>query len=365
MYPFSGAPFHGPGGSRVCSMSVPSEMAMRPSLHHSFPLCLSLILALAPISAAAQAEAFTFEVIDLPRGGEDDPRPPIPVAVWTPSPPEADEEGESDGAGERLPLFLFSHGYGGSGGSYTYLTERIAAAGWIVVAPDHSDAVSVMRLREDDEIGNVLQLIRTVKALVTEEFDFEEHRYRIDEATAVLDGILAHERFGARIDPTRIAVGGHSFGGYTTLGMAGAIPGRADPRVDGVVLLSPGLFMYEADDFARVEVPTLYMLGENELADERGPWTKLDLSRVAYDSFPKPKHLLVLEDGRHLSFNDRSRTALSRRKRQADADLDAIARVVLAFLEESARGQRDTGADDTAAVARETGRFLDFAPREE
>ncbi|MFG0319041.1 MAG: alpha/beta hydrolase family protein [Planctomycetota bacterium JB042] len=311
-----------------------------------------------PVAGAGEtAPTFVHEVIEVPRSrsGDEVERPPIAVGVWAP-PFVAEEESPV----ERLPLFFFSHGYGGSGGSYTYLTERLAAAGWIVVAPDHDDPVSVVRLREEDETDRTLELLRSVRDLIREEFDFDRHRGRLDETEAVLDAILADERYGPRIDPDRIAAGGHSFGGYTTLGLAGAIEGRRDDRIGAVALLSPGLWMFDADDFARVEVPTLYLLGENELADERRPGTKLDLSRTAYAAFPEPKLLYALEDGRHLSFNDRSRTAFGRRKRRAEAELDAIGRLVLAFLEEHVGGR---GQPDAARTARETGRFLELAPK--
>ncbi len=361
MYRFSSDRFHGGGGSRVRTagpVPVSRELNMR-----LLPFCafLASVVPSAPLAGAAPAglaaPKFVHEVIEVPRtrAGDEAERPPIAVGVW--APPVA---AEGPSPVERLPLFLFSHGYGGSGGSYTYLTEHLAAAGWIVVAPDHDDPVSVVRLREEDETDRAFELLRSVRDLIREEFDFERYRYRLDETEAVLDAVLAHERYGPRIDPDRIVAGGHSFGGYTTLGLAGAVEGRLDDRLGAVVLLSPGLWMFDADDFARVAVPTLYLLGENELADERRPGTKLDLSRTAYAAFPEPKFLYALEGGRHLSFSDRSRTAFGRRKRQAEAELDAIERLVLAFLEETVGGR---GQADAARTARETGRFLELVPK--
>ncbi len=37
------------------------------------------------------------------------------------------------------PFLLYSHGFGGGGIAAVFLTEQLAARGWIVAAPDHQD----------------------------------------------------------------------------------------------------------------------------------------------------------------------------------------------------------------------------------
>ena len=301
---------------------------------------------------SATGEAADFEVIDVAgvaREGEG--AAPIPVALFLPA--SLDPE---DGP---YPLFLFSHGFGGSGGSYRYLTDRLADAGWIVAAPDHADTVSVHRLREGEKTVGGLRLAIEAKRLIDGEFDFDAHAYRLDETDSVLSALVEHERLGPLIDRDRIAMGGHSFGGYTTLGVAGAVEGRQNSaRAKAVVLLSPGLWMFTDDDFARVDVPVLYMLGERELHIGRGDGTKHDLARRAIDALDASETLslaLSLDGGQHLSFSDRAKKMIGKRRREkADADLSAIAEVVAAFLEEHVGGNE---AGSAAKSAERSGRF--------
>ena len=56
-----------------------------------------------------------------------------------------------------------------------------------------------------------------------------------------LDQMLLSDQFGKFINEDKIAVGGHSLGGYTALGLCGTIPERHDKRVGALLLFSTGL----------------------------------------------------------------------------------------------------------------------------
>jgi predicted dienelactone hydrolase len=166
-------------------------------------------------------------------------------------------------------------------------------------------------------------------------FDFEKYSYRIDEALHALNGMLAHETYEPLIDRRLIAAGGHSFGGYTTLALAGAIEGRKDDRVKAVLMLSPGLFMFDKDDFARVAVPTMYMLGEQEQDQPRQGGTKLDLGHRAFALMAPPRYFLLIAGAEHSSFADPMRRRLGGRRSGAEESQRRalIQRYSIAFLE--------------------------------
>ena len=54
-------------------------------------------------------------------------------------------------AKKQWPLILFSHGLDGCGAQSKFLTEALAAHGYIVAAPDHADATCGRRAKADEE----------------------------------------------------------------------------------------------------------------------------------------------------------------------------------------------------------------------
>lgn len=102
-------------------------------------------------------------------------------------------------------LALLSHGTGGSELGHAWLAERLAAAGWIVLAIRHAGD------NHEDRSG-------VARA------DYLSERPR--QLSRALDGLLAHPDWAARVDPRRIVAIGHSAGGHTVLALAGGRPDR-------------------------------------------------------------------------------------------------------------------------------------------
>jgi predicted dienelactone hydrolase len=102
---------------------------------------------------------------------------------------------------KALPLILLSHGTGGSAMQMAWLGTALARAGFIAVAVDHPG-----------NNGN--------SPLTPEGFALWWER--ATDLSQVLDGMLADDEFGKRIDQARIAAAGFSIGGYTVLELAGA-----------------------------------------------------------------------------------------------------------------------------------------------
>ncbi|MEZ4402561.1 MAG: alpha/beta hydrolase [Kofleriaceae bacterium] len=165
-------------------------------------------------------------------------------------------------AGPRLPVVMMSHGWGGKKEHAAYLAERLAAAGYLVAAVDHgvdSQATAFLRPRD-------------LSALLD----------------ALADPAKVPAGVAARADLERVAVYGHSFGGFTALAVGGAAFGpnpqwdahcatgepaldcpappagamptleMGDPRVDLVMAAAPaGYFIFGDAGLGKVAVPSL------------------------------------------------------------------------------------------------------------
>lgn len=206
-------------------------------------------------------------------------------------------------AGDALPVIIFSHGNGQSFHAYGPLADYWAAQGFAVIQPTHLDS-RMLGLAQDDP--------RRPKFW----------RFREQDLAAVLDGLDRIENeammIRARLDHSRIAVAGHSWGGQTASTLLGAthpdpdsgsVVNGKDNRVKaGVLLATPGRgdaltehaartypFMYP--DFSTMTAPTLIIVGDRDvgrLSTRGAEWW-----RDAYDLSPSPKALFTAFGGEH------------------------------------------------------------------
>lgn len=102
----------------------------------------------------------------------------------------------------RAPLVLLSHGTGGSAVGMTWLAEALAKAGFVVVGADHHGNTGADQYRAEG---------------------FLCWWERMLDLSVLLDDLLSSSFLACRIDEDRIAAAGFSLGGYTVLGLLGAI----------------------------------------------------------------------------------------------------------------------------------------------
>jgi predicted dienelactone hydrolase len=221
-----------------------------------------------------------------------------------------------------FPVIVFSHGYGGSNKNYVGLTEYWAGHGYVCIKPSHADAGKLRDLvreqmqerREARREGR--QPDRTLGEAVWDSQSVADWRDRVRDVTFILDSFhLLEERYpelDGRLDRSRIAVAGHSYGAFVAMLIAGVEPVRdgkpiqlADPRVKAIVAMSPqgvsatrGL---TAESFRNVKIPAMFMTGSEDrgaLASETPEWR-----RTAFDSAPADdKYFVLIHGANHFSF---------------------------------------------------------------
>ena len=198
------------------------------------------------------------------------------------------------------PMVVFSHGFGGERRQTTHLCTHLASHGYVVASMDHvgntsSDMMTqMMAAQAGGEMPNPLETVR----------DFAHDRPL--DASFVIDRMLAGDA-GVRIDPERIGMTGHSFGGWTTLQTSGR-----DPRIRAALPLAPAggraavatsedgsdFFERELDLGWEREVPTLFLVADNDSI------LPLAGMRELIERTPEPKRALVLRNSDHFHFCD-------------------------------------------------------------
>ncbi|MFD0782641.1 alpha/beta hydrolase family protein [Micromonospora azadirachtae] len=207
-------------------------------------------------------------------------------------------------SGRELPVIVFSHGFGQSATSYAPLVDFWASHGFVVIQPTHLDSRK-LSLPSDDPRTPLIWRIRVA--------DLRRALDRLDRLESAVPGLAG------RLDRTRIAVAGHSWGAQTASMLLGARvldadgnPGEdlSDPRIKAGVLLavtgrggtdlSPFAaehFPFMSPSFAEMTAPALVVAGDHDDSplSVRGP----DWFTDAYQLSPGSKSLLTLHGAEH------------------------------------------------------------------
>ncbi len=102
---------------------------------------------------------------------------------------------------KKHPLVVLSHGSGGNAANLSWLSKKLAQAGYVVIAPNHQGSTSGDSRPET-----------TIPATWE----------RKQDITALLDAVSKSAALGAIVDIQDVTAVGFSLGGHTVLGLVGA-----------------------------------------------------------------------------------------------------------------------------------------------
>jgi predicted dienelactone hydrolase len=214
--------------------------------------------------------------------------------------------------GEKLPLIVFSHGFGADRTAFSTISQHVAAQGYVIVHPSHSDGFGRSAAKQAGAKGVGALRGGGLAGLMNDPAKVED---RVGDVTFIMDAI---EQLGekvpalkGRIDPTRIGVGGHSFGAYTAMltgGVTADIGGVkarsfADPRVKCILPISAqgtGQQGLTEASWSALKLPMMTMTGSRDQgAGGQGPDWKKEPFKF---SPPGDKYLVFIEGANHVSF---------------------------------------------------------------
>jgi predicted dienelactone hydrolase len=206
------------------------------------------------------------------------------VSVWS----------EATAEGTTQPVIIFSHGFHGCATQSRFLMEAFASAGYLVFAPNHRDATC------DHSGGSWFDRAKP-SFRSPEEWNDTTFRDRADDIRRLIDAIRADRQLGRRADWAHFGLVGHSLGGYTVLGLAGAWPSWRLIGVRAVLALSPysqPFIVHKTLD--GLSAPVMYQGGTLDF----GVTPALDKSFGAYDESPAPKYFVEFRGAGHLAWTN-------------------------------------------------------------
>jgi len=190
------------------------------------------------------------------------------------------------------PLIIFSHHSGGHRRAASFLCTHLSSHGYVVAALDHSEVVAAELARPEGETSG--QRAARWEAVIAS---------RVPDTVFLLNQLLcsAAWKSEAKLDPQRVAIVGHSFGGWTALAVT-----EAERRIRAVVALAPGGSSQPRPGILPVklnfawgrDVPTLYLVAENDVA--------LPLAGMyeIFERTPATKQMIILRRADHMHFMD-------------------------------------------------------------
>jgi predicted dienelactone hydrolase len=193
-------------------------------------------------------------------------------------------------AAGAFPLVLFSHGNNGIRIQSFFFAAHLASHGYIVATPDHHGNTFV---------DGLLGIVDPASA-VNRPLDMS---FLIDEFLGF--NTTPGNFFESAIDPARIGLSGHSFGGYTTFALAGGTFGLGtftDARVKAILPQAPSALAFPDAFFATITIPTLILGGS---IDETTPFAS-DQQRP-FDNLAAGAPVVALAqlaDAGHFTFSD-------------------------------------------------------------
>jgi predicted dienelactone hydrolase len=172
--------------------------------------------------------------------------------------------------------------------------KALAKAGYLVVAPNHQDALSRSNFLTRPEIG----------FLKSEEWTENTYKSRRDDILNLLAALKSEPNWNDRLDWGKLALVGHSLGGYTALGLGGAWPGWKIPEVKAVLALSPYCkpFTFQ-NTLSHLNLPVMYQGGTRD----NGITPTLEGPEGAFAKTSSPVYFVDFDGFTHFSWTGLNR----------------------------------------------------------
>lgn len=227
-------------------------------------------------------------------------------------------EGPTPSAHGPFPLVMFSTGFGSDYFLHIFIGTRLASHGYVVAVTDHYSDGQWPWLPLDDFMTVMVNRPRDVSFVITELLD---------------KNMTQGELLFQTLDPKRLAMSGHSIGGYAAYTLAGGddlscdalwpvlsfqenlpyppntcVPTPPDPRIDLIIPLDGASQLLRYRELARISVPSLIM-GQTVENEESTPAPGLpdlrDLVARPHAAIGRPDSYRVDVDGsNHYSFTN-------------------------------------------------------------
>jgi len=237
-----------------------------------------------------------------------------------------------DGSGP-FPVVIFSHGLGGSRDGYEYLGRHWAGCSYVSVHIQHPGS--------DDSVWKDVPVAERAKALQRGAGNIANALNRPPDGQFAIDQM---EKLNAdeasplkgRLDLKAVGFAGHSFGGYTTLALAGetfitplGTKRYDEPRIRAAIQMSaPAPVNRKELDraFGAITIPVMHMTGTKDFLEILPQTTAAD-RRIPFDHMGSSETCLVnFNGGDHFIFSGRERMAATQEKLAQDAVFQRLIR---------------------------------------
>ncbi|HIA51640.1 MAG TPA: hypothetical protein EYN91_06065 [Candidatus Melainabacteria bacterium] len=204
------------------------------------------------------------------------------VIVWQP-------ESLKQQASSPAPLVIFSHGYHGDNSLSVFLMKALAQEGYLVVAPNHKDALSNGFTKKQIRFGK------------PDSWSENTYKDREEDIKHLIGALRNDETWRAKIDWSKLALVGHSLGGYTVLGLAGAWPSWKLPGIKAVLALAPYTNPYlKRETLGEIDVPVMYQCGTRDI------WINMFVKgkNGAFNKTPSPSVYVEFDNASHFTWTN-------------------------------------------------------------
>jgi predicted dienelactone hydrolase len=233
------------------------------------------------------------------------------------------------------PIVIVSHGLGGSRDGLAYFGRALAADGYVVVHLQHVGSDESVWKGKD---------AKTAQAALKAAASPQQFQARIVDVKFAIDELQRRNKqtdwpLHGRLDLSRIAMAGHSFGAITTQAICGqTLPSgksSADPRVKAGIALSPS--PPGGGDphgpFVGIHIPMLFITGTKDDAPAFASKVKAADRRSPFDAaVHSNRYLIILDGADHMVFNGPTRFG-SVDPKLADQWLELVGKASAAFLD--------------------------------